>query len=110
MARRFEEMKFANSGPFNRFLDSRIGRSFVKPSRDSSGKIVAKSYSATSAEDYSIGAALSQKTVTLPSNLVEAGMVLTQLEQAEMAFGREQDSSGRRPRRRGGRGRKKVTA
>lgn len=82
--RRFEEMKFAYSGPFSRLLDSRVGRSF--------GADLPKH--TASAENYTIGAALGDEAVLA----------------LEARFGREQDSSGRRPRKRGGRGRKKVTA
>lgn len=93
-------MKFAYVGPFARLLDSRVGRNFA----DTLPKHTA------SAEDYSIGAALSQKLVTLSIPALGVSGQGTALAAVEHIFGREQDSSGRRPRRRGGRGRKKVTA
>lgn len=111
MARRNEEMKFVYPGPFGPQIDGRIGRSFVKPARDFVGRVVNRPYSATSPEDYSIGAALSQKEVALVLPQHGGEVVIGSARAAlEEIFGREQDSSGRRPRRRGGRGRKKVTA
>jgi len=63
--RRPEEMKFAYSGPFHYCgLLSRVGRSFAKPYRDLRGEPMLKArYSATSAENYTIGAALGPEVI-----------------------------------------------
>lgn len=67
--RRKDAMEFAYAGPFSSLIDSRVGRSFVKPVRDLSGKPLDRQprYSCSS-QNYTIERALLQNlrdTVTL---------------------------------------------
>jgi hypothetical protein len=86
-------MEFVYSGPFHVVLrDTRLGRSFLKPTRDFIGRIIepAPRYSAP-AENYTIGSALGREVVR----------------ELEARFGRETRSAP--ARRRGGRRRSGVT-
>jgi hypothetical protein len=76
--RRSEQMKFIYSGPFHPLLDSRVGRSLPKTE---------ERYAATSAESYTIQAALGPETV----------------DRIVLAFGRGSSAPKRRRRRGGGR-------